>query len=257
LHKDVIHIDIVPYGKHTFYSTIFEELYIRLRKKEKRSYSDEQVAALPSISSLHEHSREWRARGSSSGKLIKYFKQNRALRILEVGCGNGWLCHRFSTIPGSIVVGVDINSTELEQAARVFHRIPNLQFINGDITSGLFGDNRFDMIVFAASIQYFQSAIAIIQTALGLLNEGGEVHVIDSPFYNKTDLESAQVRSQSYFIAAGFPQMANHYFHHPYDDLQTFKPERLNLFWGITWLPRRANDPFNWYRIRKETTACH
>ena len=112
----------------------FEEKYILLRKKENRLYTDEQLKWLPEIEVSHPHYKEWEARKSSCNKLIQHLTNKRTeLNILDIGCGNGWLCHHLSKIPGSNVAGIDINKTELNQAKRVFDHIENLEFFYGGI----------------------------------------------------------------------------------------------------------------------------
>ncbi len=71
-------------------------------------------------------------------RLVHYLgARKKTLEILEVGCGNGWLTHQLADIPGTRVTGLDINFTELQQAARVFSNDPNLRFIHGDMRSGI------------------------------------------------------------------------------------------------------------------------
>ena len=53
----------------------FETLYIELREKEGRIYSDEQVALLPNISDTHAHYNEWVIRKDSSQKLLRWLKK--------------------------------------------------------------------------------------------------------------------------------------------------------------------------------------
>lgn len=229
----------------------FEKLYIRLREKEGRIYTDEEVAQLPAIAAAHPHYKEWQIREESSDKIIDYLKKRKqSTDILEPGCGNGWFSHRLSTIPGSKVIGTDINFTEIQQAARVFHDIPNLHFIYGYAESGIFEDRQFDSIVFAASIQYFPSLKGIINSSLKLLKPNGEIHIIDSHFYSLAELGAAKQRSLLYYQAAGFPELADWYFHHNLDDLDGYNysvlydPESLfNRF-------LRNKHPFPWICIQ-------
>ena len=60
-------------------------------------------------------------------------------------------------LPGSKVIGTDINFSEIQQAARVFQHVPNLHFIYTYAEPGVFKEKKFDIIIFAASIQYFES----------------------------------------------------------------------------------------------------
>jgi ubiquinone/menaquinone biosynthesis C-methylase UbiE len=66
-----------------------------------------------------------------------------------VGCR-----HRLSSISRKIT-GLDINFTEIQQAARVFNGCQKIKFVYGDLRSGILYGRQFDIIVFAASIQYF------------------------------------------------------------------------------------------------------
>src|SRR5258708_4522573 len=93
----------------------------------------------------------------SSERLITYLeKKHKPLRILEVGCGNGWLSAKLSNIPNTRVTGLDINQVEIEQAQRVF-KIDNLDFIYDSFNESTFENENFDVIIFAASLQYFPS----------------------------------------------------------------------------------------------------
>ena len=76
----------------------------------------------------------------------------------------GWQ-HSCLPVHRAKVTGLDINTVELEQARKVFSKIPNLKFTEGDICSGILGDEKFDLIVFAASIQYFESLEKILKIA--------------------------------------------------------------------------------------------
>jgi ubiquinone/menaquinone biosynthesis C-methylase UbiE len=141
----------------------FEQTYLALRLKERRMCSDSEVMFLPDITIDNPHYAEWQLRKESSARLIKYFeKKQKRFSLLEVGCGNGWLSHRLSSIAGCEVTGTDINLTELQQAERVFSNIPHLRFVYGCIESENLVAKKFDFIVFAASIQYFSSFSTII-----------------------------------------------------------------------------------------------
>src|SRR6185503_17845788 len=166
-------------AEHTIIAREFEKLYTQLRQREGRIYTDTEVSNLPEIRSSHPHYKEWQIRKESSQKLIDHLKKRKQpLDILEIGCGNGWLSHKLAEIPESKIIGADINFAEVQQAARVFHHKPNLHFIYGDAESGLFEDRQFDVIVFAASIQYFPSLSNPINNAIRLLKSKGNIHII-------------------------------------------------------------------------------
>lgn len=229
----------------------FEKMYAQIREQEGRIYTDEEVAELPCINESHPHYKEWRLRKDSSQKLIDSLKKKKqSLNILEVGCGNGWLSHRLSEIPKSKVIGIDINFTEVQQAARVFHQQSNLNFIYGPVESGMFKEQRFDVIIFAASIQYFISLNKTILSISKLLRRGGYIHIIDSPFYTLSELGAARQRSLLYYETAGFPEMTNWYFHHTLEELDSYNYTILYDPNGLFNKFLRNKNPFHWLCIK-------
>ena len=229
----------------------FETVYLELRQQEGRIYSDYEVMQLPHISPAHPHHSEWLIRGRSASRLINYLKKKKKpLKILEIGCGNGWLCHQLASIEKSRVFGVDINFLELQQAARVFQDYANLFFVYTDIRKQLFKEKEFDIILFAASLQYFDSANKICQITSTMLNENGEIHILDTPFYSPREISHARQRSRNYYERMGFASMAEHYYHHTYNDIREFKPSILfnprNFFNRF----KKIKSPFPWIRLR-------
>ena len=225
----------------------FAQQYFLLRKSEGRIYSDKEVAGLPEIDNGHRHYYEWQIRKSSSDRLVKYLaKKQKALEILEIGCGNGWLSAKLSTIPLSRVAGIDINDDELNQAKRVFNKIENLEFFNCSLLDEMFGGRRFDIIVFAASVQYFASLEKVLNESIKRLKHGGEIHIIDSPLYKQVETSAARMRSNEYYKSIGFPEMSDQYFHHSLEYLKLFNHDILydpNSF--INKL-RKNRNPFHW-----------
>jgi len=228
----------------------FEERYISLRKKENRLYTDEQVKWLHEIEPSHPHSKEWDLRKTSCDRLIQHLSDKRTeLNILEVGCGNGWLCHHLSKIPGSNVAGTDINKTELEQARRVFDHVENIEFFDGGIDNENIRNEKFDAIIFASSIQYFRSLDDIIAAALRLLLPAGEIHILDSHFYKPPELEISRKRSFEYYHSLQLADMTEYYFHHSIDELDPYIHKIL--YNPDVFLNRfvRNKSPFPWICI--------
>ena len=229
----------------------FTHRYLLLRKSEGRIYSDKEVAGLPAIDKEHKHFYEWQVRRDSSNRLVKYLlKKKKAFKILEVGCGNGWLSAKLSAISLSRVTGIDINSEELNQAKRVFSQIENLEFFNCSLQDEIVSDRQFDIIVFAASIQYFSSLEKVLEDALRILKPGGEIHVIDSPFYKQNEIDAARLRSNNYYKAIGFPEMSEQYFHHSFDQLKSFNCDILFDPNSIINKVMKNKTPFYWVCIR-------
>ncbi|GAC1311612.1 MAG: class I SAM-dependent methyltransferase [Mucilaginibacter sp.] len=227
----------------------FGDLYIEVRRKEKRVLSDCQVMFLPDIEPSHIYFDEWQLRKRSSKRLIAYLeRKNRPLEILEIGCGNGWLSSKCAAIPGSKVIGIDISDEEITQAKRLLKK-NNLEFRLANFNAEEFSGEKFDVILFAASIQYFPSVKIVLDNALSCLSERGEVHILDSHFYKRGELRNAVKRTGDYYSALGYPEMAAYYFHHSLDELDEFNYEVLinprSVYNALT-----NRNPFYWISIK-------
>ena len=236
-------------------------LYLHVREKEGRLYSDDVVARLPSIANNHPLAEEWRVRSISASRLKRFLSHRpKPFYILDLGCGNGWLCNLLYN-SGHHVIGMDQNLYELEQAARVFSTNARLFFLQINIFSAPFVEDTFDVILFSSVIQYFQDLPALLKVAARYLKPNGEIHILDSPLYTDTELEAATHRSENYYSSLGFPQMAEQYFHHRVSELKPFKPItlykpqwfmlRLKNFFG------QVDSPFPWIMVRKENVKGH
>ncbi len=203
----------------------FEVLYEQARTAERRVLSDAQLLRLPDGTDLW-NAAEWLIRSHSADRLVHALsKRGNGLRILDVGCGNGWLSALLQ-LNGHSVLGIDAFTLELEQAARVFRG--GQAFARADLFTSPLPEHGFDVILFAASIQYFQDPSATMERARQLLASDGEVHVMDSILYrSKTETLAAVERSRSYYQGIGVPEMAAHYHAHELDTIRNAGSSRI------------------------------
>ncbi|MES2418177.1 MAG: class I SAM-dependent methyltransferase [Bacteroidota bacterium] len=234
----------------------FERLYSELRAKEQRIYSDTELSLLPEIDSKHVHYKEWKIREQSARQLIAYLsKRKEVLNLLEVGCGNGWLAAKLAEINKMEVTGIDVSRTEVAQAKRVFKK-NNLQFKWMHFEAEEFNETKFDVIVFAAAIQYFPSLKKTIKAAQQCLAKGGEIHILDTHFYNGTNLKAAILRTEAYYQQSGYNELDNYYFHHLWTDLNEFNFKILfNPKTIVNRLTKRS--PFYWICINETVSISH
>jgi ubiquinone/menaquinone biosynthesis C-methylase UbiE len=229
----------------------FERLYLAVRGLEERIYTDEELRHLPEIPRGHVHYKEWQLRKRSARRLQNYLaKKEKALNILEIGCGNGWLAAKLASIENARVFGLDVNRVEIYQAKRVF-TMDNLQFFSGGFDGASFTGMKFDVILFAASIQYFSPLKKILQKMQQHLTDEGEIHIIDSNFYNAFTVEDAITRTQQYYLAMHYPEMAVCYFHHRLDELEDFNYQILSKPAGFLNRLLKGS-PFYWLKIHKD-----
>lgn len=198
-----------------------EELYIQVRDKEGRIIPDDLLQRLPDVPIGHPYHKEWATRKKSQQRFIRYLqhKEKLPLNILDVGCGNGWLSHRLY-LAGHKVTAADLNLAELTQAERVFGTHTDLEWLYADVLADNIIHAPFDIILFAASCQYFSSIQGLVNKIKPLLKAGGEVHFLDSMFYKNSEVPGAQGRTAAYYSSLGFPQMSQYYFHHSREELK-------------------------------------
>ncbi len=231
------------------------ELYLRVREMEGRIYPDEIAAKLPEVPPNHPLRREWSSRAASLKRLLAYIARlPRPPRILELGCGNGWLSNRVSSLAGVQVWGLDRAGPELSQGARLFGRA-DVMFLAAVIFRPPFPNSTFDLVLVASVIQYFPDLAALVRSLRGLLKPAGEVHITDSPLYEEDDLPSARERTQAYYAALGFADMGKQYFHHTFEEVGQFSPTWRyrpdSVSARLTRALGRIDSPFPWLSIRK------
>lgn len=229
----------------------FTSAYTLLRQREKRHYSNQEIRELPNLKRSSPHYKEWKMRSRSAQRLRTYLREKpKPLQILEVGCGNGWLSNKMASISGCNVVGIDPHGAEILQAKEVFKDVRGLAFIEKDLEA-VSGPSDFDLIVFAASLQYFGDLHKTIRHCLGLLNSGGEIHILDTPFYSEEEIRIAALRSADHFDKLNVPGMTEYYHHHSRAELETYDPDIL--YSPSKWLNSLGfkRNPFPWIRIKK------
>lgn len=222
----------------------FERDYTAVRQKENRLLSDETVKVLPFLK-VGTHLDEWKKRVDSLNRMKPFLTQLEHKTILEIGCGNGWFSNLLVK-KNNTVIGLDVGKQELEQAARCFTN-ENLHFVCCTDLN-LLPDLAFDCIVFNASIQYFDISESWWKMIFKKVKKGGEIHLIDSPFYDDNEVEAAKERSKKYFEQLNENQAHSYYFHHRWSELPKdfdllYKHRKINRF-----LNKNAS-PFPWIRI--------
>jgi hypothetical protein len=85
-----------------------------------------------------------------------------------------------------------------------------------------------------------------------LLKPRGEIHFIDSPFYDLNEVSGAKQRTVEYYSNRGFPEMSKYYFHHSWSEISDYKPEVLydkKSKSRILKFVQKPDMPFPWIKI--------
>ncbi|MBX3165169.1 MAG: class I SAM-dependent methyltransferase [Bacteroidetes bacterium] len=213
-----------------------ERLYFLVRNAEQRIVSDALLKQLPKTPKSYIHHREWKIRAASFRRLIKQLG-NKPLKILDLGCGNGWLAHLLYQ-SGHSVTGMDLNLLELQQAERVFGSNKNLQWLYADIMDDTTPIEKYDLIILGASCQYFKDLYALTERLKTFVNFGGSIYFLDSFFYDTDELPFAKQRTEDYYKNLGIPDMGKYYFHHGIADLKTLGYKKRYPVFGFIKKPQ-------------------
>jgi len=92
------------------------------------------------------------------------------LRILDVGCGTGWMSERLSHF--GRVTAVDIADEVLERARA---RAPHIEFITGDFLEMDLGTARFDVVVGLESLSHVADQREYLKRIARVLRPGGSL----------------------------------------------------------------------------------
>jgi len=225
----------------------FEKNYLKVREKEKRVLNIEEIRKLPFVESKNADYDLWRIRRRNINRFLNYLaKKNKQLKILDVGCGNGFFTNLMQK-QSHFLMGLDVNIVELNQAVEAFGA-SNITWVYGDILSDNLPENKFDIITFCGSFQYFEHPEKLLNHCKKLLHPGGEIHIIDSPFYPEAEIEAAKHRSIDYFHNMEVDTM-NNYFHH--NSYKIFDDYNITLKYKPNRFLRKLfkDSPFPWIMI--------
>jgi ubiquinone/menaquinone biosynthesis C-methylase UbiE len=229
----------------------FENAYLNIREKEKRILSISEIKQLPYPEKTSVDYELWKIRGKNITRFLNHLsKRERGLKILDIGCGNGFFTN-LMTEKKNKVFGVDVNLTELKQAALAFTN-PDIHWYYADILNDTLPEQKFDLITFCTSFHYFENPQLLLKTCFSLLKKNGEIHIIDSPFYDEEGRKTARLNSVKHFEKMGVTDMKNYYYHNSYKALEGFHYKTLyhpkNF---LRKLLRIKDSPFPWIVLKK------
>ena len=100
-------------------------------------------------------------------------------KILDVGCGGGWLVRELaSRAPKGRVTGMDISDEMLAHARSVSANAPNAEFILGSVDAIPREPNSFDKVISVESSYYWPDAASGIREIFRVLRPGGSAWIL-------------------------------------------------------------------------------
>jgi SAM-dependent methyltransferase len=200
----------LPPERQQYYATFVAE-YERIRAAEGRgSQTSDYYLALPYRDLSGTNQSQWEIRGRTFSYIAKRIlpaiqtQAGPAARVLDVGCGNGWLSYRLALM-GFRPVAVDllVNDQDGLGAARHYQGHLDTMFprFQAESTHLPFISAQFDVVIFNASFHYAESYTAALLEALRCLKTGGMIIIADSPWYsNKSSGERMLAERRSVFL---------------------------------------------------------
>jgi len=165
--------------------------YESVRRFEGRgSTSADYYRLLPFKDLSGRHRSDWRIRTRSFNVLVKNVLTRlqaplgRALKIIDLGAGNGWLSNRLSA-QGDRVIAVDLLVNEQDGLGAWKHYEHSFTPVQAEFNHLPIMDRFADAVIFNASFHYSENYAETLKEALRVLSPQGWIVILDSPVYRR------------------------------------------------------------------------
>jgi SAM-dependent methyltransferase len=241
----------------------FRAGYAEQRASEGRAHRGADLASLPYLKG-GPLAREWAVRTRSFDAFVKHVvnpatrRRGRPLEVLDLGAGNGWLCHRLA-VEGHRCTAVDIRDDEVDGlgAAAELSRLAHFERVQAPFERLPLPGDSADVAVFNASLHYAMDLAAVMAEAARTVRSGGCIAILDSPFYPREADGEAMVREKHARGSAMFGERAATLLALPFIEFLT--RDRLRQAsgdLGLAWRRQRVRYPL-WYELRPVTARLH
>lgn len=243
---------------HASAERAFRVEYGAHRASEGRALDAQSMLALPYLTT-GPHAKQWAVRARTFDAFMSLVlaplahARGTALRVLDLGAGNGWLSWR-AALAGHDAVAIDIRDDDvdglraarsyLETAGSGFHRVA------ASFEALPVADESFDVVVFNASLHYALDLDVAMAEARRVARDGGRIAILDSPFYARDAEGEAMVAEKRRSASLRFGERAAALMSLPFIEYLT--GERLSAACapiGVEWQRHRVRYPF-WYETR-------
>ena len=166
----------------------FLRQYRTVRERDGyRSASPEYYRMLPYVPPDDPQASEWRLRRESYAHLLRDAlppEGSPPQRILDVGAGCGWLCHRLTAL-GHHAIAVDRIDDDADGLGAYRHYEVPFPAAQADFNHLPFQQGQFDLVIFEGVLHYAPDPGATLVEAARVLVPGGAIVVMDSPVFTR------------------------------------------------------------------------
>jgi SAM-dependent methyltransferase len=236
----------------------FAQDYAAHRAAEGRGYAGDALLGLPYVRS-GPLARQWGVRARTFEAFLARLvcpmatALGRPIKLLDLGAGNGWLSYRVA-LQGHCATALDIRDDcvdglgaaepylertagRMRVAVAAFEEIPA-------------ANASFDIAVFNASLHYATDLAAALAEAARVVRPGGQLAILDSPFYRREADGLAMVAEKAAEAPRRFGARAETLMSLPFVEFLT--RDRLaaaSATLGVAWRKSRVLYPL-WYELR-------
>ncbi|MBI4459239.1 MAG: class I SAM-dependent methyltransferase [Acidobacteria bacterium] len=101
-------------------------------------------------------------------------------RILEVGCGEGWLCRLLAPlVPEGVVVGTDVSDEMTHKARALSTSFENILLLWAGAEEIPWQEKYFSKAVCVEAFYYFENPEAVLREIFRVLEPGGSVWIVN------------------------------------------------------------------------------
>ena len=114
-----------------------------------------------------------RLRFALAVEALEAYARDRALRVLDAGCGDGTFAEMIARRhPGWSVVGADVSDSMLDRGRVALSGLPNVELVHADVTEDL-GTDVYDVVASIEALEEIPDDTAALRRMVAALRPGG------------------------------------------------------------------------------------
>ncbi|MDR3676164.1 MAG: class I SAM-dependent methyltransferase [Acidobacteriota bacterium] len=119
-------------------------------------------------------------------------------RVLDMGCGSGWLSRRLAArVPNGSVVGIDVSDEMIHRAQLASTGIPNVQFLHGTAEEIPAPPDSFAKVLSVESAYYWHDPGRGLSEIFRVLQPGGSAWILINYYRDNADCHQWQAHFQT------------------------------------------------------------